>query len=357
MFNPKENILDKQLAESGKELQFLDFVADVFTGGAHSRNKQARKQAKEQNKADAAAYKFEGEELQRSYEYSKESLEIQKRNTEANISFQEKQLKQQYDYGMGIRAYEYNQELRAYDQSFSEYTQQTSFNTTAEEFALQQQDRYLLEQQIDLALDEDQTYLQYATATRGLQLQKQKAVKAAAKTMRDTGLEELRAAGAARARGKAGRSQAKILQSITAEYDRRESDLIDTLMLDVEGIDLELMSKKMQLDIDQFAFEMTSNNLLAADQFSRKQIAMQRRQADMQAEANLMLKPEQVPPLPKPIALPRPEYQEVYEPKQGPPGAKVIAPQESLGAALVSTTLGYATVIGGLTSGGGSKNA
>ena len=159
--------------------------------------------------------------------------------------------------------------------------------------------------------------------------------------MRDTGLEELRAAGAARARGKAGRSQAKILQSITAEYDRRESDLIDTLMLDVGGIDLELMSKKMQLDIDQFAFEMTSNNLLAADQFSRKQIAMQRRQVDMQAEANLMLKPEQVPPLPKPIA-PRPEYQEVYEPKQGPPGAKIIAPQESLGAAFVSTTLYYA---------------
>ena len=344
MFNPKENLLDKQLTESGIELKgFTDLVADVFTGGAHSRNKQAKKQAKEQNKAEEAAYKFEGEELQRSYEYSKESLEIQKRNTEANISFQEKQLKQQYDYGMGIRAYEYNQELRAYDQSFSEFTQQTSFNTTAEEFALQQQDRYLLEQQIDLALDEDQTYLQYATATRGLQLQKQKAVKAAAKTMRDTGLEELRAAGAARARGKAGRSQAKILQSITAEYDRRESDLIDTLMLDVGGIDLELMSKKMQLDIDQFAFEMTSNNLLAADQFSRKQIAMQRRQADMQAEANLMLKPEQVPPLPKPIALPRPEYQEVYEPKQGPPGAKIIAPQESLGAAFVSTTLGYAT--------------
>ena len=105
MFNPKENLLDKQLTESGIELKgFTDLVADVFTGGAHSRNKQAKKQAKEQNKAEEAAYKFEGEELQRSYEYSKESLEIQKRNTEANISFQEKQLKQQYDYGMGIRA-------------------------------------------------------------------------------------------------------------------------------------------------------------------------------------------------------------------------------------------------------------
>ena len=79
MFNPKENLLDKQLTESGIELKgFTDLVADVFTGGAHSRNKQAKKQAKEQNKAEEAAYKFEGEELQRATNTPKNLLKSKK---------------------------------------------------------------------------------------------------------------------------------------------------------------------------------------------------------------------------------------------------------------------------------------
>ena len=82
--------------------------------------------------------------------------------------------------------------------------------------------------------------------------------------------------------------------------------------------------------------------MLAADQFTRKQIQMQRLQADIDAEANLLLKPALAPPLPAPIALPRPEFQEIYEPAQGPIGAKFIAPRESLASAFVSTTFSYA---------------
>ncbi len=43
MFNPKENLLDQQLAESGLEMQFFK---DLITGGAHSRNKTAKKNEK-----------------------------------------------------------------------------------------------------------------------------------------------------------------------------------------------------------------------------------------------------------------------------------------------------------------------
>ena len=45
MFNPKENLLDQQLAESGLEMQFFK---DLITGGAHSRNKAAKKAEKKQ---------------------------------------------------------------------------------------------------------------------------------------------------------------------------------------------------------------------------------------------------------------------------------------------------------------------
>ena len=42
-FNPKGSILDDQLAVSGIENDIFGFIADVFTGGAYTRNKQNQK--------------------------------------------------------------------------------------------------------------------------------------------------------------------------------------------------------------------------------------------------------------------------------------------------------------------------
>ena len=176
----------------------------------------------------------------------------------------------------------------------------------------------------------------------GLSLQKRKTKQAAAAQQREINLAELKAKGSVSARGQRGRSTVKNLQAISAEYDAKERDIIDALMVDTAKIDLDVVARQQQLNIEEFAFDMTSNNLLAADTFSRKQIQMQRLQADIEAEANLMLKPSQVPPLPTPIALPRPEFQDLYEPRQGPRGAQQIAAREGLGAAFVSTAFSYA---------------
>ena len=341
-FNPKGSILDDQLAVSGIENDIWGFVADVFTGGAYTRNKQNEKIAAENNRAQAEAYQFEGEELERAYQYEKEGLKIAKANNEQNLSFQEKERQQSWNYGMAIRDYEHSRELLEFDQSKAQFTQQTGFNEVAEGFATLQQDRFLMEQQIELALDKDQNYLDYVSSVHGLGLQKRKTRLESASQQRELSLSEMKAKGAQRARGQVGRSNIKALQAITAEYDAKERDLIDALMLDTAKIDLDLLQRQQQLNIDDFAFEMTRNNLLAADQFSRRQIQLQRLQADIDAEANLLLKPALAPPLPTPIALPRPEFQEIYEPAQGPIGAKFIAPRESLASAFVSTTFSYA---------------
>jgi hypothetical protein len=341
-FNPKGSILDDQLAVSGIENDIFGFIADVFTGGAYTRNKQNEKIAAENNRAQAEAYQFEGKELERAYEYEKEGLKIAKKNAEENLSFQEKERQQSWNYGMAIRDYEHSRELLEYDQSLTQFTQQTGFNEVAEGFATLQQDRYLMEQQIELALDKKENYLDYVTTVHGLGLQKRKTRLEAASQQRELSLSEMKAKGAQRARGQVGRSNIKALQAITAEYDAKERDLIDALMLDTAKIDLDTVQRQQQLNIENFAFEMTKNNLLAADQFTRKQIQMQRLQADIDAEANLLLKPALAPPLPAPIALPRPEFQEIYEPAQGPIGAKFIAPRESLASAFVGTTFSYA---------------
>ena len=243
---------------------------------------------------------------------------------------------------MAIRDYETSRELLEYDQSQAQFTQQTAFNEIAEGFANLQQNRYMMEQQISLALDEKENYLDYVTSVHGLGLQKRKTRLEAASQQRELSLSEMKAKGAQQARGQVGRSNVKALQAITAEYDAKERDLIDALMLDTAKLDLDMVQRQQQLNMENFAMELTKNNLVAADRFTRRQIQMQRLQADIDAEANLMLKPLMAPPLPAPLALPRPEYQELYEPRQGPKGARVIAPRESLASAFVSTTFSYA---------------
>ena len=90
----------------------LGGVSSIF--GARSKNKSAKRQADAQNKYNKAVYKFQLEEQERKYDYAVEGLEIQKRNDEANLQFQEANLVQKYNYGMGIRQYEYNQACLLY---------------------------------------------------------------------------------------------------------------------------------------------------------------------------------------------------------------------------------------------------
>ena len=58
MFNPKDNLLDQQLAVSGLEMQFFK---DLITGGAHSRNKAAKKAEKKQREYNEKIAKLTNE--------------------------------------------------------------------------------------------------------------------------------------------------------------------------------------------------------------------------------------------------------------------------------------------------------
>ncbi|QDP67907.1 MAG: hypothetical protein Unbinned8622contig1003_47 [Prokaryotic dsDNA virus sp.] len=329
----------------------MSFFQDLFTGGAYSRNKQAEKQADAANEANEEAREFAEEEAKRRYEYDKEGLQILKKNTEDNLRFQEAERNQQYSFGMGIRAFNFHRENLAFAQSKATRDANLAFNDIAAGFAGLQQDRFLMEQQVELELDEKQTMLNYAVASHGLQLKKQRTKSAAAEQMRKTGITGLKAKGQALARGQAGRSAGKTIQGIMAEVDAAENDLINTLMSDTAQIDLDLLVASQQNLMDKLAFDLRENNLVAADSLTRTQIKMQRVQADLQAEANMMLKPELAPPLPKPIALPRPEFQEIYEPRVGPGAATVIPQRESLVMAGLNTAIGAAKFVGAGTSG------
>ena len=296
--------------------------------GAKDKNRQATRAASRQNEYNEKVYEFQygdvdsdelGGEALRQYDFAVEGLEITKRNNEANLQFREAQSIQRYNYDMGIRQYEYNQAVRAYDQSVSRALQQQSFNELAEKAALVDQDRLYHEQLIDLSLDETQTLLNYGAAAAGVGLKKRAAKVAAIGSAQQQRVAALKSTGATLARGVAGRSAARNVQGILAESGARQAAIVDKLMFDTEASDQELFKMNQQLVMDQVGFEFSRESAKMSDVAARNKIKAQALQAAINAEASIALKPEIAPPMPKPFALPRPEYQDVYLPGK-PPG-------------------------------------
>ena len=345
-FNPKGgNLIDKELAVSG--IENANFFADLFTGGAYSQNKYQRELAKRQNEYNQAIYKFEGEELERAYDYAVAGQEIKINNLERDIKYQENTEQQRWHYGLAIRDYEHSRDLGAYQQSVAQATAQKGFNEIADGFANLQQDRNTMEQQIELGLSEQETYLNYTAQAYGLMMKKKKLKSGAMAQMRQSSIAALKAKGQTASRGQAGRSVGKSLHAIQMEANIAENDIVNELMDNMSQVDMDLLVARHQNMQDNLALELSRNNLEAADSLSRVQISMQRAQADLDAEASIMLKPEIAPPLPKPLTMPRPEFQEIYKPKQGPEPMEAIPYQANLGTAFVNTALGFASTIAG----------
>ncbi len=302
--------------------------------GAQDSNRQARSAARRQNAYNQAVYEFQygelgtdeiGGETLRQYDFAEEGLEITRANNEANLQFQEYQSVQRYNYDMGIRAYEFTQANRLYDQSVSTALQEQSFTEIATRAANTDQDRLYHEQLISLSLDEEQTLLNYGAAAAGVGLKKRASRAAAIGAAQQQRISALKTTGASQARGVSGRSSAKNIQGLLAESRARQDAIVDKLMFDFEASDQDLFKMNQQLVMDQVGFEFSRDSAKMSDTAARNKIRAQSLQAAINAAASIALKPEIQPAMPVPIALPRPEYQDVYEPAKPPEPMEQVA--------------------------------
>ena len=312
------------------------FVSGLFSGGGDSSAQSAIYDKK--HRYNRKVWKFNNEERERKFKYEKQSLNIRKRNDRDNINFQEAVSQNNYDHGMAIRQFQFDQERRAYESSIEAATEQIGFNQMAANFAGIQQDRAHSEQLLSLMFDEQQTLLDYNVQATGLaenrdrvNLKEKKLVGAAQRDAQAQRLEGMKSAGTARNVG-SGRSGAKAMQAAIAEAGANQAAIADELMFGLTDIDLDLASinSKMesmnnQLILDQTMLAATKDNINARDISVRNQIALNTLNANRQAFASIRMKPEINPPLPEPIALPRPEYQAVYKPKNPPKPKRVLA--------------------------------
>lgn len=362
MFNPKQNILDHQLSVSGIELSITwgdvaDFGKDLVTGGQHSRNEDAKKQADSTNKASRKLHKFNKKEARRENKYAAESLKITKRNNLNNIRYQEAILKQQYDQAKAVRKYEYTQEKRAFRKSKAQSKAQLGYNQLAAQAAKLDQQRYFQEQILGLKLDKLEAISEYRYASAGINLKRKQAQTEAKFAVQRAGLQALKAEGEVAARGQAGASTAALQSGIGAEAGANQAEIIQALLSTEQGLDIDLRQLSDQLILDKTKIQMSKVSLKSSDKAARYGIALERAQADMEARASILLRPEKQPPLPKPFRLPRPEYQNIYKKKAPPRAAKVIAPQGNLFVAGINSVANYALTGLGIYNAGGQDGA
>ncbi len=339
----------------------LGGVSSFF--GAQSSNRQNKEAAKRQNEYQNKVYEFKygeigtdeiGGETLRQYDFAVEGLEITKQNNEINLQFQEYQSVQRYNYDMGIRAYEFAQANRLYDQSVSTALQRQSFTELATQAANTDQDRLHHEQLISLSLDETQTLLNYGAAAAGVGLKKRASKAAAIGAAQQQRISALKTVGASQARGVSGRTAARNIQGLLAESRARQDAIVDKLMFDFEASDQELFKMNQQLVMDQVGFEFSRDSAKMSDTAARSKIKAQSLQAAINAAASIALKPQIQPAMPKPIALPRPEYQDVYKPVKPPEPMENVAMTQNPFLAGLSGAIGGAQT--GLSIGSGIKN-
>ena len=136
MFNPKENLLERELAVSGLEMNILPAIfagvsAVASIAGGISASNQAKKnnQRAEQNAADQRA--AAKEQADKTNEYNRKVFAADKANYYSNRAYEWETSLRNYKYNQGIQDYQYLQTARQYQSSVENTQQQLVYNSMA----------------------------------------------------------------------------------------------------------------------------------------------------------------------------------------------------------------------------------
>ena len=243
MFNPKENLLEQQLAVSGLEMNWVGAAISAGTaiiGGimgsqsASKQNKSAKKAAEEQRRAAQAA-------ADATNEYNARAFAAEKENYFNNKAFQYETAVKNWKYNQAVKDYEYKSVVERYGKSVENTENQLIFNSLAAVDAYEAEQASLNEIATEDAFNRQGNLVDRLEQEGQAQL------------------------------GQAGVSRNKAIQSRLAGIGRNSA----------------IADASMASSVEQSQRNMRS-------------ITMQRFAADMQARASMMIRPEKLPDIPKP---------------------------------------------------------
>lgn len=222
----------------------VDFGLGLF--GASQQQKDAERAAALQNKQARRDWKDDNKLRKLTNKWNKLDWRNAVSNEANQREWNDRLAISDYNYKTAMQDYEYSNAMRQYAQSEKNYKQQLAFNNIAAAQAYEAENRKLNEIRIGQAFQ-------------------------AQEMMVENLIEE----GQAKARGVSGRSAGKAIQSVTASYGRNIAILAESM---------------------ESAIKQTATNL--------KKIDVEKMGADLNAEAQRMIRPERMPSLPRPEPLP-----------------------------------------------------
>ena len=373
MFNPKENLLDQQLAESGLEMQFFK---DLITGGAHSRNKAAKKAEKKQrehNERQARMINAHNDKLDAA---DRENYHIMR-------DFSHESNMRNWERGKEIQDFQYLSQLKQFQKSTAIGNAQIGLNAEAEALGIAGEQAVIEEAFIQQQFEHDasmgnlkEAYTQGMFDRKDQQLQlmgiKSKQKFGIANILNElnqqetqnalqkqsTMIDSLVAQGTTQL-GQAGKSTAKSTQANMAALQRnlmaldtemsgrRVSAHLQMAELQADsslaemgvGINLERIDNAIanaedtaeaNLEIQRASMESKINQA----ERNVSQIRLERRFADVNTRAGMMIKPARLPydPVPR-----KPPERVFVDRMQAIPGFVPPAAQENLWAAGFNT--------------------
>jgi hypothetical protein len=246
MFNPKENLLDQQLAVSGLEMQWvgaafagISAVTSII-GGIQGSQDAAKANRLRQENAEAQRKAAE-RQARKTNRYNRKVFQAEKQNYFSNRQFQFETALKNWKYNQQIRDYEYNAVVQRYAKSVENTENQLVFNSMAA------MDAYAAEQAALNEIRAEDAFNQQGALVDRLQQE---------------GEAEL---------GQAGVSRSKAIQSRIAAAGRNSA----------------ISDASLKSSVEQ-------------SQRNMRQIAIQKYASDMQTKASMMIRPEELPDIPMP---------------------------------------------------------
>ena len=363
-FNPKgNNILDQEIAVSGLEmniepvtgialgLSFLGTASSIF-GGISSAS-AARAAANRQFQIAAANNKHQRKVARATNKYNDKLDENDTANYKQEVNFAFKSLTKDWEYGRRIHKINHLNRMKEFQQSNKISNQQTKFNAQAERYAIKQEQGLLRDTllQQGLSRESNLSSLQQAlfegvvaTKEQGIRIRGIKDQQATGQFKIQSTINDLMTEGSiqkesamvegliAQGRaelGQAGKSTKKGQQSIAAALHRGLRSLSNQLdgtykkaaiqlaelnadaNLQLSGAELNLQRINQAISVAQedYVFnnkviDLNIESAIEAAERNIKDIMLDRDVADLNVEANRMLRPSKLPYQPKPVKPP-----------------------------------------------------
>ena len=404
MFNPKSNnLLDEQLSVSGLEMNWVGAAISAVTSiaGGIMGSSAADKQNRDAKAAQKAQEKFQKQQAKRTNKHNKEIFKADKANYYAMREYSHETNMRNWQYGKDIQDFEYLQQLKQFEKSTAIGNENLGLNAEGMAYGIQAENDAIkeafIQQQFQQRQSMDalkQTYVEQ-NINRQEQFIQLEGIRSRQKfgslsfqntvesLMTQNALAKesemvkgLVAAGATQAAGQAGKSTAKTQQSNMAALHRGlmalESELsgkykqaavqmaqlnVDSSLqeagvgLNLQRIDAAISNAENDAQFNMDVMRENMKSTIAQSQRNVRQIGLERRVADVNTRAGMMLFPERLPYTPEPEMPPERIF---VEPLKAVPGFVPPAQQQSTWAPLIQGVAGAASSLAGVDFGGSS---